>query len=428
MEIISETIRQSTESFIKLAKKEYGDLYDYSKVIHRHSDKKVIIICKIHGEFEQTPRMHLKNPIYIEKCPDCNLEKRKDDFINKANIVHDNKYDYSKVNYINYTTKVIIICPLHREFEITPKRHSGTEQTGCALCYYDEKRYTKEMFIEKANLKHNNKYDYSKVIYTAANNKVIIICSIHGEFEQRPGSHLFGKGCRICGNNNYILTRMKTFEQFIEESNQIHNNYYDYSKVNYIDYNTKIIIICPKHGEFQQHPKNHCVMKHGCIKCATAKTYSNAAIEWLIYIMKKEHIYIQHALNDGEYNIPGSKYAVDGFCKETNTVYEYDGDLWHGNLKYYNSNDINPVSYKTYGELYNNTIKKREIIISLGYNLIHIWDSEWKELIKSVKIIQRSWRYFRNVNVYEYKCHKCLYKTNNIYGWNDHIKTKKHNL
>jgi hypothetical protein len=82
------------------------------------------------------------------------------------------------------------------------------------------------------------------------------------------------------------------------------------------------------------------------------------------------NINIQHAENGGEYTIENSKYKVDGYCKELNTVYEFNGDLWHGNPLIYNGNDMNPVTKTTYKELYDKTIKKELFIKNLGYNLI----------------------------------------------------------
>ena len=106
-------------------------------------------------------------------------------------------------------------------------------------------KYTTESFIEKANIIHNNFYDYSKVIYTNIKNKVKIICPIHGEFEQLADSHLIGKKCKKC-SKVYTYTN----KEFIEKCNIIHNFKYDYNLTNHKKNNSKIKIICPEHGEF----------------------------------------------------------------------------------------------------------------------------------------------------------------------------------
>lgn len=126
------------------------------------------------------------------------------EFIEKAKLVHGNKYDYSSVNYINYKIKITIICSKHGKFEQQPGNHLIGQ--NCPICANKLKnkntKLTTEKFIIKAKLIHGEKYDYSKVIYGSSNiEKVKIICSEHGEFEQQPKLHLQGKSCIKCGRN-----------------------------------------------------------------------------------------------------------------------------------------------------------------------------------------------------------------------------------
>jgi hypothetical protein len=119
--------------------------------------------------------------------------------------------------------------------------------------------------------------------------------------------------------------------------------------------------------------------KTGCPHCVTHK-YSKAQIKWLTNIEKEENIYIQHAVkSEGEYHIP-TIGKVDGFCEETNTVYEYHGDFWHGNPLIHKPEDINPRSKISYGDLYKNTLLREQKIRDLGYNLVVKWKTE---LVKS---------------------------------------------
>ena len=106
--------------------------------------------------------------------------------------------------------------------------------------------------------------------------------------------------------------------------------------------------------------------------------YSIKAIQWLEEIMKEEQIFIQHAGNVGEYSIPGTRFKVDGYCKETNTCYEFHGVYWHGHPSKFSPTDINPVNKKTYGELYQKTLERDQKIRDLGYNLVVMWEHEWK--------------------------------------------------
>ena len=250
--------KYTTEDFIAKAREVHGDKYDYSKVEYITKKTKVCIICPKHGEFWQKPANHLLG----QGCPKCggSAKLTTDDFIAKAREVHGDKYDYSKVEYVNSKTPVCIICPEHGEFWQKPNYHlSGSGCDKCGGTY----KYTTEEFIAKAREVHGDKYDYSKVKYVNASTKVCIICPEHGEFWQAPNSHLNGRGCPKCGHENANMTT----EEFIKKARAIHGDKYDYSKVEYANANVKVCIICPEHGEFWQLPGIH-LSGHGCPKCS----------------------------------------------------------------------------------------------------------------------------------------------------------------
>ena len=188
-------------------------------------------------------------------------------FINKAIQVHGNKYDYSKVNYIDCNTKVCIICPEHGEFWQSPRCH--LKGRGCSLCSKNKKLTTEE-FIKRAKEIYGDKYDYSKVEYVNNHTKVCIICPDHGEFWQKPQSHLNGHGCVKCFAKGCADRFALTTEEFIKRAKEIHNDKYDYSKVNYVNSYTKVCIICPEHGEFWQEPHEH-LRGGGCPICKDSK-------------------------------------------------------------------------------------------------------------------------------------------------------------
>jgi very-short-patch-repair endonuclease len=255
-----------TSLFIKKSIEIHGDTYDYSKVVYENNLKEVIIICKEHGEFLQLPKTHKRG----NGCIHCALISRKnkrtkkpEQFIVDAIKIHGDTYDYSKVEYIKAIEKVIIICKEHGEFEQTPNDHLSGK--GCKDCAIEKNsnnmRKTNEQFIIDAIKIHGDIYDYSKVEYIKAIEKVIIICKEHGEFEQTPNNHLRGAGCKICSgcykSNN---------DEFAEKSKIIHGDIYDYSKVEYIKANEKVIIICKKHGDFELTPNNH-LNGQGCNLC-----------------------------------------------------------------------------------------------------------------------------------------------------------------
>jgi hypothetical protein len=109
--------------------------------------------------------------------------------------------------------------------------------------------------------------------------------------------------------------------------------------------------------------------------------YSQMCIDWLKYIENKNNIYIQHSEKEGEFRISKTKYKVDGYCKDTNTVYEFNGCFFHGCIKCYkNQDEINPKLKKTYKQLYDFTQKRKQEIINLGYNFEEIWECEYLEL------------------------------------------------
>lgn len=197
--------RMTTDEFIFKARKKHGDKYDYSLVNYINNNTEVSIICKKCGiVFYQKPIKHLAG----QGCRFCAIKERAnlqkinyDDFIRRAKIVHGDKYDYSKVEYIDSATKICIICKKHNyEFFQTPNNHLRGQ--GCYLCGKEKvsKLYSKntDWFIGKAKSIHGDTYDYSHVNYVNSWTNVRILCRKHGEFEQKPNTHLSGHGCPIC--------------------------------------------------------------------------------------------------------------------------------------------------------------------------------------------------------------------------------------
>ncbi|MCK9446979.1 hypothetical protein M0Q50_09035 [bacterium] len=241
----------NTEEFIKRSKEKHGYKYDYSLVEYINNHTYVKIICPEHGIFEQEPRIHLNCG-----CKKCTYST-KNDFIKKSNMIHNNKYDYSLVEYKGVLMSIKIICPEHGIFEQMPSHHKNGR--GCPYC----RGYVgKDGFINKANEIHKNKYDYSLVEYKNQGTKVKILCPEHGIFEQLPSLHINKKnGCPVCTNNKKL-----TLESFIEKSIEKHGKKFDYSLVELINSKTKVKIICPTHGIFIQMAGSH--LRYGCKKCA----------------------------------------------------------------------------------------------------------------------------------------------------------------
>ena len=190
--------RPTTDEWIKNAKLVHGDRYDYSLVDYKRAIDSVDIICPVHGKFSQKANNHLNG----SGCLKCAREKfigirlsNTSEFIKKASIIHNNKYNYSEVDYKRSDKKVAIICPTHGNFLQTPREHLSGR--GCIKCV---KLYspTTDEWIEKAKQIHGDLYDYSIVNYIKCDIKIDIKCQIHGIFRQTPNEHLNGRGCPKC--------------------------------------------------------------------------------------------------------------------------------------------------------------------------------------------------------------------------------------
>lgn len=367
--------KKTTQEFIEKATLIHGDKYDYSKSIYTGAKIKVIITCRAHGDFLQIARTHLEGNIGCKKCYQINRTTSFDDFINEATKIHGNKYDYSKSNWVNVTTKILIICPLHGEFLQRPNTHLTTECLHCSFRTRTGKNskslkvYYLDDFKELANEIHGNKYNYSKVKIEHFRKNIIIICDLHGDFSQTPNNHLKGRGCYQCLNCKYDEKR-RSLDDFIKEANIVHNFKYNYSESEYINSYTNITVICETHGSFLQTPVSH-LRGSDCPKCVGR--ISKIETIWLNYLnvpFEKRQITLI---------IDGRNYLADAFDSENNSIYEFYGDFWHGNPNKYNPEEINIKNKQTFGCLYQKTLERESKLKNAGYNLITIWEDDFRK-------------------------------------------------
>ena len=447
--------------FLKRAYEVHGNEYTYEKVTDaiKNNKDKIVVTCPKHGDFV----ISIVNFLNGRKCPLCNKERRgekfKDEyfkiFVNKATKIHNNKYDYSKVDYVDMKTKVCIICPEHGEFWQTPYAHLIGE--GCPLCSHRSFKYTKDEFIKKAREIHGNKYDYSKVDYVNMKTKVCIICPEHGEFWQTPEQHLKGHGCKKCGiktiwekrerktkeqfineleskfgkiykydliewkdchtkikliYNGKIIEetptkflcaekpityeRVRNTEDFIKKAKLIHGNRYDYSKTIYKNQNTPVVIICPEHGEFKINPWNH-LNGSGCRLCRMSNLEMRVMQYLKDYKIKYEYQKYPNFLSKGL-----SHQSLDFYLPDYNIAIECQGGQHFKNNGLYQCLEENIKrdikKNKKCGEnkvqiLYflDRHIKKKSIINNTDFGLIYtkentIRDSKngLKELIEKI--------------------------------------------
>lgn len=350
------------EKFIEKSIKRHGEKYDYSKVEYTDSLTKVCIICPIHGEFWQTPQAHVRG----NGCPKCANIKRGDTFrdtlegfITKAKSIHKDKYDYSKVEYVNAMTKVCIICPTHGEFWMTPMAHLLGQ--GCPKC--SGRGLSREEVIERFKSVHMDKYDYSKFEFTKMHDKSCIICKEHGEFWQTPAKHLLGQGCPKCSVGKRSKERMMTTSEFIEKSNRVHHNLYNYDKTEYKGTYEPLTITCPIHGDFKQKANYH-LNGHGCPICGNNMSLAeNEISEYIISLGMASESKIRGILSNNK--------EIDIYIPQLNIGIEYDGLKWH-------SEEFKDKNYHL-----NKTLECND----KGIRLVHIFEDEWenkKEIIKSM--------------------------------------------
>lgn len=206
------TKKYSTKEFIEKATRVHNGFFEYKHTEYKGSGEKLIVTCPVHGDFVVKANNHL-NGANCQKCrregikhkitklPKVNSSTKRlttETFIEKANLVHSNFYSYEKTKYERSNKKLIVTCPIHGDFSITPNHHLSGR--GCSYCGKN-KQLTTDEFIEKANNIHEHKYLYFKTVYTKTHNDVIITCPEHGDFLQSPANHLKGQGCPKCNES-----------------------------------------------------------------------------------------------------------------------------------------------------------------------------------------------------------------------------------
>lgn len=290
-----------------------------------------------------------------------NIEDRKNAFLEKARKIHGEKYDYSKVEYINSRENVIITCPIHGDFEQKPYHH--LEGYGCHKCTIEEtKGYD---FEERARLIHNNKYDYSKFVYVNNKTSGTIVCPIHGEFKMSMGAHINAKqGCPKCASEKRNEKNSLGKDEFIEKSIAIFGeNAFDYTKVVYKNNKSPLTLICKKCGhEFETRGDNH-LSGHGCPNCVkNVSKWENEINEFIKSLGVETETSNRAILNGRE---------IDIFIPSKMIGIECDGLRWHNELyvdkKYHQEKTINAEKN--------------------GITLMHFFEDEWKykkDIVKSI--------------------------------------------
>ena len=337
-------------------------------------------------------------------------------FVEKSRKVHGDKYDYSRVDYVNSVTKVCIVCPIHGEFWQTPQAH--VRGNGCPKCANKKRgdtfRMDEDKFIGRANIihkwkytyepntyvnasskvpitcsehgvfymtpmnhlsgqgcpkcagrgystdeivklfkgVHGDKYDYSKVEFDKMHSKVCIVCPIHGEFWQTPSKHLLGQGCPKCGVEKRSVEKKLTTEEFIEKAMKVHGEKYDYSKTEYVGTYDYVTVTCREHGDFKQRANYH-LSGHGCPICGNNMSIAESEISDYVKGLGYDVVEKDKSVLCGK--------EIDLLVPKANIGIEYDGLYWH-------SDEYKDRRYH---------LDKTEECAKYGIRLIHIFEDEW---------------------------------------------------
>lgn len=373
-----------SEYFISKAVKVHGDKYGYDRVYYVNSTTPVEILCKkCNTYYLQKPSTHIAGSGH-KPCTLFVNTKTTEQFIEEAINVHGDKYDYSKVDYVNAEKKVAIICKEHGEFLQTP--HSHLKGFGCRSCgkisFINKVRTSHDDYISKAKEIHGDKYDYSKTKYTTTYNKIIVGCPVHGDFEVRADGHL-KYGCARCGADAI----MHTTESFIKRARELHGDKYDYSKSEYVHSTKPITIICKEHGEFTQVASEHIRSRApGCGVCA-----SSLGEKLLFDILKQNNIkFIK------EYKLGGTNYRYDYYLTDLNILLEYDGIQHFKPIPFFGGEES--FIYTKESDAFKNTLAETHNIplirISYWYisNLQDVLNNKLRMYVK----YKRDGKYFKN--------------------------------
>lgn len=287
----------------------------------------------------------------------------------KRNVV------FNKDNY-KWNEKLEIICDKHGSyFQRMDHLFNGVK---CGKCANEERAKSLTMcvdeVIKKANLIHNNSYDYSGVVFKKMKDTVKIVCKQHGPFFMTMNNHIYNhQRCPRCSNISRGEKNHETFtkppDYYLQECIKVYGNKYEYDFSNYFNRKSYIRIKCKQHGWFTQQLCEH-LRGSECPYCF--KTKSKKEASWLdslgiplenrnktLFLKDKTHI------------------IVDGYDQKSNTIYEFYGDFWHGNPNVFKETEINKVTKTTFKQLYDETKEREDIIKKNGFNLVTIWEKEF---------------------------------------------------
>lgn len=219
--------------------KQFNDVhkgeYDYSLINYKNDETKIVILCKIHGKFKQSPSSHKKG----SGCPLCGRKKiglsqinSKEKFVEKVNKIHPNSFSFEKTIYQGAHKKLIVTClKCKKDKKTSPVNLYYIE--GCNCCTKRKPKLRIQDIIIRFNKIHDEKYDYSLIKKTNSSRSLIkIICPHHGVFKQQIDTHLYKKsGCPKCkgsrGESRILrILNDKNIKYYYQYRVKINNSYH----------------------------------------------------------------------------------------------------------------------------------------------------------------------------------------------------------
>lgn len=313
---------------------------------------KIPIVCKTHGVFYQRAYAHSSGV----GCMKCSIVKNglrsrltTEDFISKSIQRYGDRFDYSKTVYSGKEAKLTITCKLHGDFTMSSVAHFRSLY-GCSKCDFEIPRANrKARYIAAARKIHEDKYDYSRVVYTNTATKVEIVCPYHGSFWQGFYEHIAKHtGCPKCARDNDRLN----LDAFIGKSRFIHNDFYSYEKTVYVTGQTDVVITCPKHGDFTQRASSH-LSGNGCKTCFLEG--NKLSTEDFVANARRVH---GDTYDYSKVNYLGNKIAVEIVCPK-------HGSFWQKPNSHISSKNGCKLCYESKGE------KAVEVVLK-KYGIEHV--------------------------------------------------------
>lgn len=360
----------------------FKDSFDWSNAIFTKSSEKIRnIVCPKHGPFSQYAAQLYKGGAGCPKCGHEQISSSKlgkvsalkgkaqkwsqEKFIQESQKIHGDKYDYSKVVFKTIADKVTITCKVHGDFDQLAASHVAGK--GCFKCGVDARsglKVSHAEFLRRVSEIHGDKYTFPNLTYTNAQEKIEAVCKYHGTFYIRPNGLMQGKQCKKCADVLTGSALRSSLGEFVVKANQIHNFKYDYSKSVYTNARSKLTIICPVHGEFEQIAHAH-LLGFGCALCAAHDSAGEQEIADFVVglgfdVLRRDRTLI-------------APKELDIVVPRANLAIEYCGEYFHSDICARDAVNKHRVKY--------------DACRSNGMHLITIYESEWllrKESVKKV--------------------------------------------